>query len=600
VVNVLTKHQTALITGLIVSVLVLAACGPSAAPPSDGAQSGAEKAPGLDELRKPGEIQPAAGQTGEAQAKAATEMGEKPQHGGLFQDDTSSRWNADPATGQTPYQTWYYIGEPMIRRNIKNFELEPGAFESWEYSADGTEITLKVRQGVKFHNKPPINGREMDANDLVYTMKSASGRQYPDQPPVRFPRAASYSTMKDVVALDNYTVKVTLDSPSVSFLHGLADYRATWVYPDQLRELAGGFDSLTVPDPEKHIGPGPFTLTEYTPDIEMVLDRNPDYWEQPKPYLDKVRVVFIRDAAARQAAFIAGKTDIFSVDREEYRSYVVENYPEATIRVYEPPSCWYRISLNTQRKPFDDNRVRKALYLVIDKTRIGKVVVGDWKGQQLWVWPGVIPFVFPEARSQEELAQHKYMQGPTPENVAEAKRLLKEAGYENGFEFEWHMSRTSLDEGQLIEQDWATHLPGVKAILKPVDSETHRTLASQGEYDAQLYCHIFDVTAVGHVTNAYHSKGGRNYGRNNDPELDAILDKAERTLDPAKYKELMRQAEDHIYESSLAMLPTHQNYRLTALQPGFEGVEFGPGTREFMLIKNWWWSNEEMRKKTSR
>lgn len=557
------RTQTLAVTLLAIAALLVAACSPARSP---------------------------AGPTGEKSTQAEG----TPKRGGTLKLSSTGRHNADPAQGQTPYGTWHYVGDPMLRRNVKTFELEPAVFESWEVSKDGTEVTLKVRQGMKFHNKPPVNGREVEAKDLVYVLKSATGQQYPDLSPVRFPRRESFGVMKDAVALDKYTVKVTLESPSVSFLHALADYRGTWVYPDGLREaFEGGMDSLTVTNPQRHIGSGPFILTKFVSDVEAVFERNPDYWDKDAngtqlPYFDRVQIVELKDSATQQAAFVAGQVDILATNVAQQRNFIVQNYPKAVIETYEPSSCWFRISLNTQRKPFDDYRVRRALYLVMDKKQIGDVISGDWEGKPLWRWPGPIPYVFPEARPQDELAKHPLYQGPTPENVAEAKRLMKEAGYEDGFSFEWYLSKDYKDEAQIIEQSWAKHLNGVSPNLKPVDAETHRALAVRGEYDAQLYCHIFDVTGVAHLSQAYHSKGGRNYSRYSDPKLDAILDEAERTLDLEPRKKLLRQAEDYVLDHSLAMLPTRQYFGQTALQPDLKGVVFGPGSTERMMVARWW------------
>ena len=557
--------QTLTVTFLAIAALLVSACSPAQSP---------------------------AGPAGEGEKETKAEG--TPKRGGIVTLSTTGRWNADPALGQTPYQTWHYSGDPMIRRNAKTFELEPAVFESWQVSKDGTEITFKVHQGMKFHNKPPVKGREVDARDLVYVLKSATGQQYPDLSPVRFPRRESFGVMKDAEALDKYTVKVTLESASVSFLHALADFRSTWVYPEGLREaFEGGIDSLTVPSPERHIGSGPFIFTKFVSDVESVFERNPAYWDKDDagtqlPYLDKIHIVNLPDVSTQQAAFVARQVDTLSTRDAQNRNFVVKNHPSARIVTYEPDSCWDRISLNTTRKPFDDYRVRRALYLVMDKKQIAEVTVGEWEGQPLWRWPGPIPFVFPESRPQDELAKHPLYQGPTPENVAEAKRLMKEAGYENGFTFEWLMSKSNVDEAQLIQQHWAKHLPGVNPTLKPVDSETHRALATKGEYEAQRYCHIFDVTAVAHVAQAFHTTGGRNYARYSDPKLDAILDEAERTLDLEPRKKLMRQAEDYVMDHSLSMLPTRQYLGQEALQPDLKGVVYGPGTNRTMSVPRWW------------
>ncbi len=557
--------QTLAVTFLAIAALLVGACSPAQSP---------------------------AGPTGDK----GTQVDGPPKRGGTVTLNYASRWNADPALGQTPYTTWYYVGEPMIRRNAKTFELEPAVFESWQVSKDGMEIILKVRQGIKFHNKKPVSGREVEAKDLVYVLKSATGQQYPELSPVRFPRRESFGTMKDAVAVDKYTVKITLESPSVSFLNALADYRGTYVYPDGLREaFEGGIDSLTVSNPERHIGPGPFIHTKFTSDVESIYERNPDYYNKDKdgnqlPYVDRIRIVSLKDTATQQAAFVAGQIDILGITNAQTRNFVTSNRPDAQIISYEPPSCWNRVSLNVTKKPFDDYRVRRAMMLLMDHKKIGEVNFGDWEGKPLWRWPGPIPFVFPEARTQDELSKHPLYQGPTPTNIAEAKRLMKEAGYENGFSFDWHMGSGYKDAAQMVEANWRTHL-GITPNLKVVDTETHRALATKGEYEAQFYCHIFDVTAVSHVAQAYHTTGGRNYGRFSDPKLDAILDEAERTLDLEPRKKLMRQAEDYILDHSLAMLPAYQNMGLVSLHPELRGVVYGPGTSA-ELSNPWWWRSK--------
>ena len=217
---------------LLVVSLLLAACGPSA------------KAPTADKEVAPSE------------QAAATEEG-TPKRGGILRiaSSGSSEHTSDPAMGQTPYSVWYYMGAPMIYQDIETWELKPGVIESWEYSPDGKEVTLKVRQGVKFFNKPPTNGREVEARDIVYTLRSISGKQYPELPSVRFPTKSDIEAMVDAEVVDKYTVKVTLSRPSSSFLAGTTMYRSNYVLPDGLREHWGGVESLFDPNnlPVRHI-----------------------------------------------------------------------------------------------------------------------------------------------------------------------------------------------------------------------------------------------------------------------------------------------------------------------------------------------------------
>ncbi len=549
-----------LITIAVVAGLLIVACGPS-------------------ETSKP---TTPSGETGKQQVEGA------PKRGGTVTVNYASRWNADPGMGQTPYTTWYYTGDPMLRRDPQTFELKPAVFESWKVSTDGKEITLNIRHGMKFHNKPPINGREVEAKDLVYVLKSAKGLQYPDLPTVRFPRAEAFGIMKNVTAVDKYTVKVTLDAPSVSFLHALADYRATFVYPDGLREAFNDIDALVTPNPERHIGSGPFILTKYTPDVEQVAERNPDYWDTGKPYLDKVRTITLKDKSTELAAFVSGQIDTQGLSLATDRDFVMSNMKNVALDE-NPASCLYRIALNVTKKPLDDYRVRRAMYLVMDKKELGEQILGSFQGKPLWKLPGIMPWPYPEAISQEELAKNPLYQGPTPANIAEAKRLLKEAGYENGFSIEMLGDKPLVgDEMQLIQNQIEKGLPGVKINLKLTDREAHRALVAKGDFDAQDYCHIHEVTAVAQLAQNFSTKGGRNYSRYSNSELDTLLEKAEAELDPAKYKSLLVQAQNLIMDKGLSFLPTQHGLGLAARQPYLKGVRTGPGTSAQMMIADWW------------
>ena len=124
------------VSGLLLALSV--ACGPSAATPVEKGAAPSEKA-------APGE-------------RAATEEG-TPKRGGILRvSNGGNSWHTqDPALGLVPGSIWMRVGSRIIDRNIETYELEPAAIESWEFSGDSKEITMHVRKGVKFHNKPPVN-----------------------------------------------------------------------------------------------------------------------------------------------------------------------------------------------------------------------------------------------------------------------------------------------------------------------------------------------------------------------------------------------------------------------------------------------------------
>ncbi|MBM2826189.1 MAG: peptide transporter substrate-binding protein [Dehalococcoidia bacterium] len=322
-----------------------------------------------------------------------------PQRGGVLV--RSAGWQSysgtDPAMGQMSYSGWPYLAILMLKYEPDTWTVVGDGIESWEYSKDGLDLTLHVRKGVKFHNKPPVNGREMEAKDVVYSLKTITGQLYPDLPTVRFPRRANLEEMVDAVALDKYTVKVTLSKRSSTFLAGLAEYRSAMILPEGLREQFGGMETLAVPSVERYISAGPFLLTKFVQQTEAKYDRNPDYWKQGQPYLDGVHLIWIPDRSTEMAAFIAGRIDTITLQDNEERDFILGARKNAEVQNYAPPSCWYRVAFNTTKKPFDDVRVRKAIALAIDHPELGKAMSGEWQGKPLWKYPGPLPWVFPEA-----------------------------------------------------------------------------------------------------------------------------------------------------------------------------------------------------------
>ncbi|MBI2887116.1 MAG: hypothetical protein HYY02_07895 [Chloroflexi bacterium] len=546
--------------GLVALALVLAACAAPAAPGPDG-QEGAKG----------------------------------PKRGGTVTRHVPSSFaGADPAMGQNAYQLWHTVGTFMLRREPDTWKLVGDAIERWEFSPDGMELALHVRKGVKWQDKPPVNGRDVEAKDIVYTLRSITGLQYPELPPLRFPRKSNLEDMEDATVVDKYTVKVRMKHPSSTFLDSLAEYRSP-ITPDQVREHFGGRDSLSNPTPERYLSAGPFILTSFQDTIEAVYSRYPDYWEkaedgQSKPYLDAVREIWIADQGTANAAFMAGQLDYIDASNAQDRDLLVGTRKDAKVITYEPNSCWYRMAFNMTRKPFDDVRVRRALSLVLDSAETGKTLYGEWEGKPLWRYAGPLAFSFPEALTQEELAKLPFYESPkSQKTLDEAKRLLAEAGLA-GLEFEMMSSATTAtrDGAQMAINQITRALPNVKIKAVPLDNALQLERAAKGDFDVQYYCYIHEPTAVGMLKTAYHSKGGRNTPRLNDAKMDDLLDRAAKELDPEKRKSLLREAQLRVFDLA-SMVPTMHRASQLALQPYVRGMRLGGGTfGQGMFAKEIW------------
>ncbi len=517
-----------------------------------------------------------------------------PKRGGVFVKSAanSSYSGMDPAMGQMSYNWTPLISLYMMKREPNTWEVHGDGIERWEFSKDGKELTLYLRKGVKFFNKPPVNGREVEARDVVYSLKSMTGQLYPDLPAVRFPRKSNLDAMADAVAVDKYTVKITLAYADPFFLDGLAEYRSAVILPENIRESFGGVDSLAEPAVDRYIMAGPFIPTKFVQLNEIEYKRNPDYWMPDQPYLDGIKEIFIAEPTTERAAFIAGQLDYIAGGNPEQRDFVISSRPDAQVVNYGPPSCWNRLAMNNQAKPFDDVRVRKAISLVVDRVEIGQAMRGEYQGKPLWKLPGPIPWVFPESLTQEELAKFPEYEHPKSQaTIQMARKLLEEAGYKNGLEFEMMGATSSVrDWGVIAQSQIEKALPGVKIKLTPLDNAVNQNRAAKGDFQMQAYCYIHESNGLAMLKTVAHSTGGRNHAYIRDAKMDKLIDDASRELDPDKRKAILKEAQLYFLEVA-PYVPSYHTEVQDILQPWVRNLRLGPASRQWPWMQDVWFTS---------
>src|SRR5262245_19777932 len=128
----------------------------------------------------------------------------------------------------------------------------------------------------------------------------------------------------------------------------------------------------------------------------------------------------------------------------------------------------------------------------MDPVEAGQQFYGDWEGKPLWRYPGPLPWVFPEALPQEEIAKLPGYRQPKDQDITEARQLLAEAGLGSGFAFEMMAPQSMKDQQQLTQNQIETGLPGVKITPKLVDNAVNLELAARGDFTTQFYCYIHE------------------------------------------------------------------------------------------------------------
>jgi len=293
--------------------------------------------------------------------------------------------------------------------------------ESWEQTSPDT-IALKVRKEARWQNRAPVNGRNFKASDIKFNIERAL------QSPMM---ASGFSAVKGVTVIDDLTAQVNLKQPGVLGLYQVLGSMMGYIPPEWV-------DKADPTDPKMAVGTGPFMLVELVEGTSMRMVKNPDYWQNDErhpqnklPYIDELVQLAIPDPATALAAMRTGKVDMWTdhmgaMTIEQGESLAKTN-PEIVIFANPRPAAI--LELRVDKPPFTDIRVRKALNMAIDRDAIIKVY---YKGSKYAKPVGLVSsvltgFAVPYEDWPEDLKkEYSY-------NVAEARKLLTEAGYPNGF-----------------------------------------------------------------------------------------------------------------------------------------------------------------------
>jgi peptide/nickel transport system substrate-binding protein len=411
------------------------------------------------------------------------------------------------------FSSWNHyeqVYESLVRFNHK-MEIEPSLATSWE-QPDPHTLIFSLRKGVKFQN-----GREMVADDVKYSferLKNPKTSAYP----------AFYEPVKSIEVLDKYTVKFTTSVPYPSLLPIMAYGMFAAVVPREVIEKHGDLKSVTC-------GTGPFKVKEYVPDDYTVFEPNPDYWDKGLPRVDKLIFKVIKDETSRLAALRKGTLDVGWVKEAQLAEGARKT--KGLLAVIPPPARQMRVWLNHSRFPFNIKKLRQAFAASIDREAMIKTVLMGFGEITSCIPPSSVPYVLPK----EEVAKLPFYK----RDVKLAKRLLKEAGYPNGFEFTHITSDHSPDymPGSQMMQSFLKDI-GVTMKIKQVEWGIHLNLWKSGDFESLQMGGVWDIDPDAYIRPFFHSESKGNYGKYNNPEVDRLLDESRVTTDVKKRIEIWR------------------------------------------------------------
>ena len=341
-------------------------------------------------------------------------------------------------------------------------KVEPDIAESWTVSADKKVWTFKLRKGVFFHPFPGSpNGYELTAEDVVYSFKRAASADTSTY-------AVDYSGLT-FEAVDPYTVRITIDKPvsDTLFLAKVANYAGGFIVCKKAIEANGNDWFNTHP-----VGTGPFKFESYEPRQKVMLAGNPKYF-RGEPILKKVIVRFMPDVSSREMGLQTGELQVIEGVNEDKWVAKVATFKDVKTPTFGP--CETQVLyFNMTKAPFNDPRVRKAFSYAMSRD-----IVANFMGKNLAV-PIYSPALAPPAPGALTKEQALKAGVVYDNNVEQAKKLLAEAGFPNGFKTEVIISELATSyQKPMIAIQAIVKKAGIDMQLKVVDHASFHSLIRQ-------------------------------------------------------------------------------------------------------------------------
>lgn len=440
------------------------------------------------------------------------------------------------ATAAGTKEILFNVFEGLVKSD-ENGSLIGAVASDYTISEDGLVYTFTLRDNVKFHN-----GNVVTAEDVKYSLERVSGLL--DGTPLMSTMAA----IQAVDIIDEKTVQVTVESANTELIYSFV----AAVIPAGSGEQEGA-------DP---IGTGPFSFVSYKPQEGIVLQRNPDYWQEGLPYLDEVNFKIVGSAETALMELQGGTIDIYAYLTDSQAQALQESHQVLS----SPSNVVQALFLNNAVEPLNDVRVRQAILYAVNKEEINDFVGG---GKGTLISSAMLPTL------KENYVDLNGTYGTTG-NAEKARELLTEAGYPQGFDleivipsdYEFHMQTGEV----IVEQLKAV---GINATIRGVEWNTWLEDVYKGRNYAATISGITCDMTPGYLLNRFQTDSSKNFINFANEEYDEVYAKAQAAQDPEEKKGYYARLQQILCdEAGSAFLQVPAN--MTAVSRRLTGYKFYP------------------------
>ncbi len=493
-----------------------------------------------------------AGCGGDQETAGAADGGESAEPSEFIIGNGTEPETLDPhlVSGVPEHRIMMGIFEGLVTPDPETATAMPGVAESWEVSDDGTVYTFTLREDAVWSDGTAITAQQF-VDSWLRILDPETAAPYSWFPSMFIQGASDFNAGEAgpetvaVRAIDDRTFQFETVGPLPYVLDALAHY-SFQVVPLHVIEEYGAEWTL----PENFVGNGPYTLAEWSPQQQIVIEPNPTYWNAQKVSIERVIFLPVDDDTTAHRMFLNGEVDWTA-------TIPVGQIEEAQLRDdyhADPYLGTYYYVFNNQREPLTDPNVRRALAMAIDRellvetvTKAGQVpaytMVPDMTG-----YPGI---------------------GGLSEDVATAQQLLADAGFPNGEGFPeltvlYNTNDSHKAIGEFIQQQWLENL-GITVSLENQEWGTYLNSRRQGEFDIARAGWIGDYQDPNTFLDMFVTGAAMNGGRYTNAAYDELIAQASLMPSGPERYDVLVQAEELFIEEEMGVMPIYYYVNLNMI-----------------------------------